>query len=302
MTKILISKNDKYILERLKESFPDPHSYLDVRYVTVFSDNENFLITKYSPLNQSVNLILELEDSTEIHITASKCGYLGTGPRTTVEVLKFFGINTDPIEKFIFTKPAVKFEVKNHEVVMSSLDFTYLFCHFDKSQISIPLYKNKINLSQNVSVDFQCRKATFFNPQRHSWNGFVHLLSYVQHAEMEYYIGENSPLDDSFYVGNEFMGNFYSPHNTADIKDTNQVCMVLKGDNFRVVCLVDEKYEMQVVDAIHISLKGKPLFNPNDYQMMQSKKALIKTILQRMKKRKQDAIYGIIKIQEGMKK
>ena len=299
MRRIPILKNNKQILERLQEIFPD--TIPNVRYVAVFLDNENFLTTKYCPVDKTINLILELENSDEIHVSSGNCGYLGTGPNTTIEVLNFFNINTTNIENFLFTKSAVKFKVCNNEVMMDSLDFTYIFHQVERKHQDTPEYRNKITLSRNVSVDFQCRKVTLFNPQRHSWNGFINLLSYLKNPEMEYYIGENSPLDDSFYVGKEFM-NDLSSSNTPDIRNTNQVCMMLKGSNFKVVCLVDEKYEMQVIDAVHISFKGTPLFQVDEYQIMQAQKSPIKTFLKLIEKRKREELYGSVKLRGDFKK
>lgn len=96
---------------------------------------------------------------------------------------------------------------------------------------------DKIREDQNVSVKIVDREVQIYNPQRTCWNGFLNLLSYMEHMEMEYYIGDNSPLECGLYLEKKFLADLHTEHDEMDIKGIEHVNLLLEGSNFRVVFL-----------------------------------------------------------------
>lgn len=288
--RILIEGNSGGMIEKLKAKKKEEWV---LKYVTAFFDNANFLITKYKPLTNGVYLILELDDQTEIHLEGANCGYYGEGPRTTVAVLKLFGIGGAAIEKLIFGNDAVKFEVEEKQVQWDTVDTSLLFYpkirerEMDKSQY------NKICSDGNVSVDLEQEKVRFYNPQRNCWIGIINLISYMENIEFEYYIGENSPLDNGLYLDKDIKRRLGISDRNIDLVGVEHVNLMLSGSNFSIACLIDRRDEMYVIEAIYFSLTKKRLFDnmPYTYSFIDIWKMFLKTL-----RRQDKEIYGRIEI------
>lgn len=292
MEKILIqgtsSDAEKKIKELIKETW-------HLKYVTVFFEKANFLVTKYIPLSNSVHLILEMEDETEIHIEAANCGYGGTGPNTTLDILELFGLNRREMEEVIYINDAVKFSVKDGKVIWSTLDTEYLFYPRIREGRDLVAFYNKIPVDKNVRIDLEKKKVWVFNPQRVCWNGFLNLLTYMEELEMEYYFGKESLLENGLYLGEGFNKELMRGTENPDICGVEHVNLILYGANFRVVCLIDREYEEEVVEALYLGLTGKRLFKRKK-DLIGNERCGIREILKVLFEDKEDKVYDKVKI------
>lgn len=258
MGNILISGSTDEVMWQMRELKKEEWK---LKQVTVFFDNSNFLITKYKPENNGVHLILEMEDHTEIHVESANCGYAGSGPNATVSVLEMFGLNRREVEDLIFNHDAVSFQVKHGMIQKNTIDIWWIFFPSIRYSQEEKSLINKIEDDRNVSVDLEKGKVLLYNPQRTCWNGFLNLLSYMEDIEMEYYLGDDSPLEGGLYLGKGFDKELRLGAYNRDIRGIEHVNLVVSGSNFSVVCLIDRACEMQVIEATYLALTGQRLFD-----------------------------------------
>lgn len=267
--------------------------YSELKKVTVFFENSNFFMTNYCPESNGVYLILEFEDGRQLHIEGANCGYRGGGPRATADILVEFGLDRKEIEKLVFHYDAVRFNVNKNEILEGTINTSYIFyprIRYDEKDKSM---RNKIVLSDNVSVDLEEAKVTFYNPQRECFKGFINLLSYLKEPRMEYYIGDNSPLEGYFRLDKDILRKSYRK---SDVKNIDHVNLVVTGSNFRVVCFIDRDYEIQIIDTIHLVLMGEGLFQKERYNLLPKKRWGIKNIIRGTEY--EDAIEGVVTADE----
>lgn len=89
MEKILITGSSYTVLEqmgRIKKECGE------LRHVSVFFENYNFIIKNYRPMSRGVHLILEFEKK-EVQIESANCGYGGGGSGASVELLTILGLD-----------------------------------------------------------------------------------------------------------------------------------------------------------------------------------------------------------------
>lgn len=267
--------------------------------VTIFFHNENFLITKYKPLSNDVRMILEFKDGGQLHIEGTNCGYGGMGPDASVVVLRMFGMNRTEMERLIFYYDALQFKVTDGKAVSGSVKMPMLFYPDFRFKSNDDSFKNMIMTTKNVSVDLVNGKVIFYNPQRNCWNGFLSLLSYAGRIEMEYFIGDNSPLAGGFRVKKQKPGR-----NVPDSTGTEHVNLILHGDKFSVVCLIDREDEIHVIDSVYLALTGRHLFKSERYDILvtgMSPFKIAENIFKKNRKKKYK-IYDREDIEESVKK
>ncbi|WP_099203961.1 hypothetical protein [Scatolibacter rhodanostii] len=274
-------------------------SLSQLKKVTVFFENYNFLITNYDVLSNGVHMILEFLDGQQVQIEGTNCGYSGTGPNTTVRVLEMVGLSRSITEPLIFYNDAIRFDVdKNNEILYSTIDTSDLF-YPQIRETGKTKDLNRIRKDSNYDIDLVNKKVTVYNPHRNSWKGFVALTSYMKIYEMEYYIGENSPLEGyyKFNLGKE--GLIYEiRQNYIGIKHVN---LILKGNHFNIVCLINRKEEIEIINTLHLSLTGTALPWIKKYHITNSAKrsfGLLFEVLKDFFKNQPDEIHERIDITE----
>lgn len=277
MDRILIEGDSRQALKRLQVM---KENSWKLSYAAVFFDNANFLITKYHPLSEGVHLILELEDETKIHIESANCGYPGAGPSNTVKILQLFGIDDEELMRLIFYNDGISFRVWKGFILYHTIDTSYLFYPPVRYSENEKGLCDKIREDRNVSVKIVDREVQIFNPQRTCWNGFLNLLSYMKQMEMEYYIGDNSPLECGLYLEKEFLADLHTEHDEMDITGIEHVNLLLEASNFRVVCFIDRACENEVIEAVYLALTGKRLFGSDsiEQKVIKKKKFKIKNL------------------------
>lgn len=277
MEKILISGSSNIVVKEIEARISE---LANIKYVTVFFENENFLITKYRPLSNGVCLIIELDDRTELHIEGGNCGYGGGGPHATLNILRLFGLQETYLEELIFGNDAVRFSVEDHQIITSTIDTSYLFYPGIRETDKDKSMRNKIRTDENVDVDLEKAKIMIYNPQRNCWNGMLNLLSYMDDIEFEYYIGSYSPLEGGLYLGKNFNGALQGRCNRPDMKGVEHVNLVLQGAGFKVICLIDRMDEREVIESVYLSLTGKRLFGDgeSDFSMGSVCRRLVKSL------------------------
>lgn len=270
--RILIDGSSFDVIEKVKK-----HQLLTkrIKSIAVFFENANFIITKYRPLNNGVMMILEFEDGTEAHIQSANCGYQGTGPHTSVRLLNEFGLDKEQLEALFFYNDAVQFDVLNNAIINIKTEFLF-YPQIREVETETDFY-NKIKNNYNAEVDLEESRVLLYNPQRTCWAGFLNLINKIENIEFSYYIGSDSPLEKGLYLDNTVKKILYMRGDGPDIKGVKHVNLVLSGSNFRVACMIDEEYEVDVIDATYLALTGERLFSQNERSFFRSK-SVVSTI------------------------
>lgn len=290
--KKLISYKDP---DQFKEDISDFNTFTKA---SVFFDNENFLITKYTPLSSSVLMILEDSKGNELHVENCNCGYGGTGPNNTVRLLQNIGVKTDisEIKKLVFNHNALQFSIEDNLILYSSVDSSSYFCTFEDSNNS------EIYLDGNVYIDITKRKVIFINPQYHYFIAFLNFIKRIQVSEFCYYIGNNSPLANYLNIESiiDSRFNFKKP----DLIGVEHVNLLLTNKDIEISCLIDRNYEIQVIDAIYLALKNENLFETEQYEISIKKKNRFKVLFQEIfpKRNKNNVLTDEITLISGDKK
>ena len=92
-----------------------------------------------------------------------------------------------------------------------------------------------------------------------------------------YYIGDNSPLENRYYIGKGFNKGLHHGIDRPDIEGAEHVNLVLRGDNFRIACLIDRQFEREVIESAFLAFTGYPL----SIDHSSTQKGLIERLLKR---------------------
>ena len=229
----------------------------NLKRATVFFNQYNFLITSYDLMSTWVHMVLEFENR-EVQIESANCGYSGTGPHTAVDVLVFCGLDKKQIEPIIFGNTALSFYVNDGQIYYIGTEQMFYAGNPPRCYTGMAL-RNQIYQNQNVDIKLSEKKVRLYNPQRTNWMGFMNLLNYMQDIQMEYYIGDNSPLDGGLRVEEQFRNKFINSTSEMDTRGTTQVNLFLHGSNFSISCCIDREYEVEVIETVYLALTGKKL-------------------------------------------
>lgn len=261
---------EKSVVQDLNSEFGE------LKKVSVFFDNSNFLITKYSPLSLSVHMIVEDNYNNELHIEDCNCGYGGTGPNTTVRFLKALGLknDVDEIKSLVFNNDALQFDVENYEIQLQSIDNS--FCFFPQ----VRNYENLIPLDGNVFTDITQGQVIFINPQYHYFFGFLNFINKVNISTFEFHIGNNSPLGNYLNIDSLRDTNFNTE--IPDLYGIEHVNLSLKSDKLEILCLIDRQSEIQTINSIYLSLTNQNLFSSEKYDLNIKKKNRFKILLEEL--------------------
>lgn len=234
-----------------------------VKRFIVFKNNENFLKTEFSPLNNDVYLIVECENGTQLNFKDCNCGYYGTGPRRTVKILTQLGLNKEILEQYIFKYSGAEFYIENNEIVNIIIDNIEIFeetsCKIFNNKKLNTYHSDKICKSRNCKVDFKNKEIYFFNPQRNFWVGFIRLISSMNIKAIEYYVGDNSPIGNYMTVDNIFL-NINKLYRDVDLVGTKQVSLALYSERYKIYCFIDEKEVKRVIDSVLLMYRKDGIF------------------------------------------
>lgn len=274
--------------------------YTSLRYVTVFFESTNFLTTHDQILSENVHLILEFADGKELQIESANCGYGGQGPNTTLAILEMFGVKDEKLSDLIYTHDAVTFGVSPRgNVQYETLDLSAIFLPTIRYKQEYPPHEKMVKLDRNVEVSLVNKKVLMYNPQRNSWKGLLNLACFIKNMEFEYYVGDNSPLENRYYIGRGFNKGLHHGIDRPDIKGAEHVNLILRGNNFRIACLIDRQFEREVIESAFLAFTGYPL--PAD--KTSTKQGLIERLIKRksVENREYHEKINIIHFREGQK-
>ena len=226
-----------------------------IKKITVFFDSNNFLITPYKVDDTYVHMVLENWNEQQLHINNMNCGYGGEGPSTTAKLLKYVGVDEEYAEKLKFYDGfQINFD-ENGKFIKSDILNDVFFG--DRRRGIYEFY-----LDDYTYIDLNSRKVYLINPQIANFLGLLKLIDKMKPNEMEYYIGENSPLENGFRFEEDFkvFKDKYFKYNRDIIRGVKDVNLIIRGELFDVICLVNKNDLMVLINSIYMYIFKRSLF------------------------------------------
>lgn len=242
MEPIVVSgSNSKKILELFKSQMD---SFLPVKKLTVFFDNENFLLTPYTPANRSINMVIENTKGQQMHLDLN-CGYGGQGPSRTCDLLVALGISEEKACRLIQNNRGVEFDFINDY----AKPLPNFFASFEKiGEAFFPL-------EEYSQIEVTNRKIYMINPQINNLAGLLNAIQVMKPTELEYFTGDDSPLDNGRIVQEQPQYDFYEK-----AKGTKGINLAIYGELFDIFCYIDRECRLSFINFIYLYLMKRPLF------------------------------------------
>lgn len=238
-----------------KQFFIDNYDKIKpLKQITVYFDCENFLLTKYD-VDNGTTFVAESWNGNQMHLTGLNCGYGGTAPSGTAYILEMLGIGREeafnlkyyPSIKVNFDKSG---KYTNYEVTKN-----VFFSHQGEYSKKCHVY-----IDENMHFEFETRKLYFINPQYYSPVALYNAINIADLYQVQYYIGKNSPLDKGYIPNIEHVSS------KKCLKDSvSGVNLILYGQNFDIIVLIDRKMSRSVVNNIYSYIFKESLFDDEIY-------------------------------------
>ncbi|MGN0501208.1 MAG: hypothetical protein ACI4HK_08725 [Ruminococcus sp.] len=233
-----------------------------LKKITVFFDYENFLLTNYAT-DTGTTFVAEGWNGNQIHLTGLSCGYKGTGPNSTAEILNYIGMNLEKAKE-LMQSPSVEIDFdKSGNFIVDSINRKTFF----SSQIE---YADdcKIHLNGSTYVNYFEKKLYFINPQYHYTVDLYNAIDTFKPTDFQYFIGDNSSLDNGYFP------------QSVDCKEKRKLSGVnlsLKGSQLEINVLIDKALARSVINMVYCYITKKPLYDDTDF--LQKPKSKFKIFL-----------------------
>lgn len=227
------------------------HRFGKILKATVFFDSENFLITNLYPKTPSVHLIIEDVEGNQLHIEGANCGYDGEGPQTTMWILNEFGVPEEQTAKLLFFNRGLSFWVdSNGNIIVPSINCEYLIsCSEDKYSYG------KIRKDYSSEIDVTRRTIRLFNPQFNCLDGLLYAIHKMELYQFEYYIGQQSPLDNAYRFQIDHVPLDWMPEDVIKKyhfdSGLTHVNLVFRGKRFNIFCVISKDCEVQTISCLY---------------------------------------------------
>ncbi|WP_415331531.1 hypothetical protein [Clostridium perfringens] len=287
MRRIIKIQGSSHVAMRKLEEFYD--DFTEIKKITTYLNQANFLLDEYPIDDTSVNMILENFNGQLVYVSGLNCGYRGTGPRTTQKLLMKIGFSEEESERLIVNE-ALKIEFMeraNLETIVINSEPIFLVNYtgtLEEEMKRAKGIKNKLKtniiryyIDQNTKVDIVNRKIYIQNPQKNSLFGLLYLINLVDVNEVEYYIGNKSNLENSLRADELFR----DWSNTFDYK-ARSVNLIIRNNKFDIICFINEESQLEVISTVYYEIFKesmlKKVYNKENFILTDNKIGIIKAI------------------------
>lgn len=240
-------------------------SFKPIKKFTSFFDNANFLLTEYHPSNAEVHTIIENSRGEIIEFTSLNCGYQGQGPSATAKALQIIGLKRETtLELREYNTIKIDFDGKknnyqhcndkddeNKEYLTDySLDTTTFF----NGGVRTKEFQG-CNFNEYTIINLTTRDVYMINPEIHNLVGLLNCLHVMKPLEIEYYIGKNA-----HFVQTDEIFEISSANRQVYPYGTNGINLIIRGEKFNILCLIEEKLLPGTLNSIYTYLMKTALF------------------------------------------
>lgn len=220
------------------------------KIMTAFSP-ENYLLYDYPYDNNMLNTIL-IENSNEDVLLANdyNCGYKGSGPNKTKQLLTMIGVDEKDAERY---KSLNGFQLLFDENGKYSLDTmaAFPFRAFGEG--------DKIDLRvTNTVCNFKKKQIYFIDPKQRGFTSLLRTLDLIKIEDMKAYIGEDNSRFYDFSIP-------YVPNKSADVMQAIRSSFIIfEGKPFTLICFVGKKAPASIVNTLSLYASGRPLLQEDE--------------------------------------
>jgi hypothetical protein len=228
-----------------------------VKKLTVFFDSENFIFTEYEMMRTNVNMVLENWNGDQMHLKDLNCGYYGVGPGGTLKVMSRLGISDlESFEDNYLGLPGIEILFHEDGTVKSIINSQNAIFYYHKAREF-----NEVRLGPRyISVNPISRKMYIRNPQKICPKGLFTLIEHSGFESMEYWLGDESPLEDRFRAIDYFReANQYNELTFG----ADEVNLILNGKYYKICCLVLKSELIDLINCIWLYVNGKKIIDDN---------------------------------------
>lgn len=231
-----------FFVQHYKEVFP-------IKKLTVFFDSENFLFTNYD-VDMETTFVAESWNGNQIHLSGLNCGYGGNGPSRTADVLKLLGFDNEEAYRLKFN-PGLLINFTqdgkpDKNTIIKSVFFSRQLEH-----------TCQVRLDKMTYVDMVDKEIFIVNPQLKPVD-LYNIIDKLHPSEMQYYLGnqESETIYDD-HIPYENIGG-------SDVREDKYIIgvnLILFCQEIKVMCLVDYRTIMSVVDMLYYYIFRTSLFD-----------------------------------------
>ncbi|MFR2529480.1 MAG: hypothetical protein ACLS9F_17690 [Clostridium paraputrificum] len=263
MEKIIINKSSHKSLKEIYNLYND--DFKEIKKITTYFDQANFLFDEYEIVDTSVNMIIENFNGQLIYVSGLNCGYYGEGPRTTQELLMKIGFSKEKSYRLILNK-ALRIEfVEKGNINTAKIESNSIFeyKHLNTLEEEMKRYDRKKDRSNIIKyyiqdetkIDLINRKVYICNPQISKLTGLFILIDLLNVKKVSYYLGDKSKLENSLRADELFMNwNRNFDYNARSVN------LVIEGDLFSIVCFINSDSQIDVISSVYYKIFGISLY------------------------------------------
>lgn len=264
---MIIKNNDHYRNSYMDRDFFKEHYHEiePIKKLSVYFDYQNFIFSDYD-IDEYTTFVAEGWNGNQIHLTGLNCGYGGTGPSRTADILVFLGFTEDEAYDLKYNPGLVIHFSKNGTPIKNKIDKSVNF--------SSQFKRNCIfYLDRTTYVDITDRQLFVTNPQLNP-RSLYNIIDEWKPLELKYYLGtmENETLYDDYIPYDNIGGD--------DILSDNHIIgvnLILQCREINVLCLIDTQSITSVVDMLYYYIFKKSLFG--DSILLKQPKSRFSTFL-----------------------
>ena len=212
----------------------------EIKSLTAFFIPENFLLTHYQLTKPSVTLILESYIGNIMEFGDANCGYRGTGPSSTRNLLNELGL-PNSVSTILTEQGGIQISFSSDKQdyhISHDVFFRNVLCHN---------YMPGCLLNEFTFADVKNREVFFINPELNNFNGLLNCLEIMKPTELEFI--SNGNLGEYSKILSPLSMNILSQpmHN-----DGLNICV--RGELFDIKCFVSNKLFVSTLNAIYVFL------------------------------------------------
>lgn len=220
-------------------------SFKPLKNLIVYFNNENLILSKYTPVSESIYMIIENQNGDEMHIENVISGYGGTGSNYLAEILEIIGIKKNLARKYM-TFDGLNIIFDQNGMVKNVKEESYFSSR----------YKNKnCFLNQDIQVYITEKKIYINNPQKYNIKNLFNLLS----------INETVKINASIGINNELLEKINSKNIFYFKKKDKLANCIIKGEKFDIILFINKEDEFSIINTIFMYLYGSSLITYDEY-------------------------------------
>lgn len=222
--------------------------------------------------NRSYHFVAKTYESNVLFLSGINCGYGGEGPGSYERILTFLGVDEKIAEQISYSRASkVYFDREGN--------YTNWECP--------PFYIDDRDLVHKIDpkycdVDLKARKIYLFNSERYL-DKLVEILEMLNPYRLEYWIGDNSRLDDNFRAKlpknwqltdehNDYLSDYsfkaktrkeWRERRKTRYPRATEVNIILRGEKYDVLLLLAPELQLSTLEFLHLYFLGDSFTNKN---------------------------------------